>query len=188
MKEEIELGWLALADGSRLILTSFYVLHHQDKGAFGDHHEMLPLRGITTLRLSWRRSRALLALGVLLLVIFVLLLASTLTVAPGEQSLAQRLLNLSARTLFAVQYGALAGALLSFVGFWFYKLNDLQIMASTGSVGGTPRSYEDAQNFCSLVISELTGNSAPALERRKEPAPAPKTPSTPKTADPDWQL
>jgi hypothetical protein len=183
MNEENELGWLALTDKSRLVLTSLYVFQHHDRGMFGDSHEILPLTAITTLRLSWRRSGALVLLGSILVVVFLVLMTSSFVAAPGQQPFAEKLLNLSATAVFVVQYAALLAAVGIFVAFWFYKRHEVQIMASTGSVGGAPRSYEEARKFCSLVITALTDRPAAAASIDKD---EPATP--PKDVDRDWKL
>jgi hypothetical protein len=191
MNDETELGWLSLTDGSRLVLTPSYVLQHQDRGAFGEYRDMIPLAAVTSVRLSWRRSRLLLLLGVVLLIIFLALLASALIAGPGGQSLAERFLHLSGRAALLLRYGALAGALVAGAAFWFYKLNDVQIVAATGSVGGTPRHYFEADNFCSAVLSELKSPPAGAVNRPEpshEPASGAKSPDPSKSPESDWQL
>jgi hypothetical protein len=183
MNEENELGWLALTDRSKLVLTSLYVFQHHHRGMFGDSHEILPLTAITTIRLSWRRSGALVVLGTILVVAFLALMISSIIAAPGERPFAEKLLNLSATAVFVVQYAALLAAVGIFVAFWFYKRHEVQIMASTSSVGGAPRSYEEARKFCSLIISALTDRPATAASTEKnEPA------SAPTETDRDWKL
>jgi hypothetical protein len=182
MNQESELGWLNLTDNSKLILTSHYVFQQQDRGIFGESHEIIPLRAITTIRLTWRRSRALIVLGALTLMTFLFLLVSSITAAPGEQPFAEQLFNLSSSTVAFVEYGALLAAIALFVLFWLYKSHELQIMAVSGSVGGAPRSYEEAQRFCSLLISELTDHRAPLGNVENEPA------ESPQATDRDWKL
>jgi hypothetical protein len=180
--EESELGWLNLTDKTRLVLTSLYVFRHQDRGIFGASHEIVPLRAITTIRLSWRRSRGFIVLGVIALLAFLLLLISSMTAGRAERPFIERLLNLSASTVSFIEYGALLAALALFVLFWFCKSHELQIMAPSGSVGGTPRSYEEARRFCSLVISELTDHRGPAATMESEPV------AHPQANDRDWKL
>jgi hypothetical protein len=180
--EESELGWLNLTDRTRLVLTSLYVFQHQDRGIFGTSHDIVPLRAITTIRLSWRRSRALVILGAIALLVFLLLTINSLTAGPAERPFVEQFLNLSASTVSFIEYGALLAAVALFVLFWLYKSHELQITAAGGSVGGSPRSYEEARRFCSLVISELTDHRAPAATLESEPA------AQPQTNDRDWKL
>ena len=48
-----------LTDKSDLVLTTLHVLQHQDRGIFGESHAIIPREAITSVRLSWRRSRGL---------------------------------------------------------------------------------------------------------------------------------
>jgi hypothetical protein len=182
MNQESELGWLNLTDKSKLVLTSVYVFQHQDRGILGDSHEIVPLRAITTIRLSWRRSRGLVVLGVLALLAFLFLMVSSITAAPSERPFAEQLLNLSSSTISFIEYGALLAAIAAFVLFWLWKSHELQIVAATGSVGGAPRSYEEAQKFCSLLMSQLTDHRASAGIVDNEPA------ERPRATDRDWKL
>jgi hypothetical protein len=182
MNDESELAWLNLTDKTRLVLTSLYVFRHQDGGIFGASHEIVPLRAITTIRLSWRRSRGLIVLGAVALLAFLSLLISAMTAAAGERPFVEQLLNLSASTVSFIEYGALVAAVALFVLFWLCKSHEVQIMAPNGSVGGTPRSYEEARKFCSLVISELTNHRPAPTSVESEPAVAAQP------DDRDWRL
>jgi len=79
MNEGIELGWLRLTDKSDLVLTTLHVLQHQDRGIFGENHAIIPRKAITTVRISWRRSRGLLVVGTILLVIYLILIIDSIS-------------------------------------------------------------------------------------------------------------
>ena len=81
-----------------------------------------------------------------------------------------------------IQYGLLVAGLALIALFWLHKRNEIQILGGAGSIGGTPVSYEDAEEFCLLLMGAS-----------KEPAPAvttvePEPENSPKTTDPDWRL
>lgn len=83
MKKGGELGWLRLTDKSDLVLTSLHVLQNQDRGIFGESHAIIPRKAITSVRLSWRRSRGLIFLGTILLVICMILTIGLIIEAGG---------------------------------------------------------------------------------------------------------
>src|SRR4030095_1375953 len=178
MKEGGELGWLRLTDKSDLVLTSLHVLQHQDRGIFGESQAIIPRKAITSVRLSWRRSKGLVVLGTTLLVIYVILIIGSIIAGPAwEQAL-----TLSSLTMSFIQYGSLLGGIGVYVLFWFAKRNEIQITASTTTLGGTPRSYEEADKFCALLVSEL--EDQPSATNKGEN----QAPSRPKEADHEWRL
>ena len=150
MKEGGELGWLRLSDKSDLVLTSLHVLQHQDRGIFGESNAIIPRKAITSVRLSWRRSRWLIFLGTILLVICMILTIGLI-----------------------IEGRAWVEAL---------RLNEIQIMASTATLGGMPRSYEEADKFCALLVSEL--EDQPSATNKGENG----APSRPKESDHEWRL
>jgi hypothetical protein len=178
MKEGGELGWLRLTDKSDLVLTSLHVLQHQDRGIFGESHAIIPRKAITSVRLSWRRSQGLIFLGTILLVIYVSLMIGSMIAGPAwEQAL-----TLSSLAMSFIQYGSLLGGIGVFVLFWFAKRNEIQIMAPMATLGGRPRSYEEADKFCALLVSEL--EDQPRATKKSESEAV----SRPKAADHDWRL
>lgn len=182
MNERIELGWLRLADKSDLVLTTLHVLQHRDRGIFGESHAIIPRRAITTVRISWQRSRGLLVVGAALLFAWlILLLGSIIAGTVGISSWGQGL-NLSSAAVSTIEYGALLGAIGIFALFWFCKRNEIEIMAPTTTLGGTSRSYEEAEKFCSLVVSELNDQLGTAKASGNEEE------SSPKVADHEWRL
>jgi hypothetical protein len=165
-----ELGWLRLTDKSDLVLTTLHVLQHRNRGIFGESHVIIPRKAITSVRLSWRRSRGLVVLGTILLVIYVILMIGPIIAGPAwEQAL-----TVSVLAMPLIQYGTLLCGIAVYVLFWFAKRNEIRIMAPTAILGGTPRSYEEADKFCALLVSEL--EDQPRATNKSE------------TADPDWRL
>ena len=169
MKNGGELGWLRLTDKSDLVLTTLHVLQHQDRGIFGESHAIIPREAITSVRLSWRRSRGLIILGTILLVICMVLTIGLII----EGRAWVDALTLSPVAMSFIQYGSLSGGLAVYVLFWFTKRNEIQIMAPTATLGGIPRSYEEADKFCALMVSEFedqpraTNNSKSEVPRMK---------------------
>ena len=151
MKDGGELGWLRLTDKSDLVLTTLHVLQHQDRGIFGESHAIIPREAITSVRLSWRRSRGLIILATVLLVICMILTIGLII----EGRAWVDALTLSPVAMSFIQYGSLSGGLAVYVLFWFTKRNEIQIMAPTATLGGIPRSYEEADKFCALLVSEF---------------------------------
>jgi hypothetical protein len=178
MKEGGELGWLRLTDKSDLVLTTLHVLQHQDRGIFGESHAIIPREAITSVRLSWRRSRGLLVLGTILLVISMILTIGLII----EGRAWVEALTLSPLAMSFIQYGSLLGGIAVYVLFWFTKRNQIQIMAPTATLGGIPRSYEEADKFCALLVSELEDQSGATNKSKSE------VPSRPKAADHEWRL
>ena len=178
MKEGGELGWLRLTDKSDLVLTTLHVLQHQDRGMFGESHAIIPRKAITSVRLSWRRSQGLVVLGTILLVIYVILMIGSMIAGPAwEQAL-----TMSSLAMSFIQYGSLLGGIGVYVLFWFAKRNEIEIMAPTATIGGIPRSYEEADKFCALLVSELEDQPRATNKSESEAA------SRPKAADHDWRL
>ena len=178
MKEGGELGWLRLTDKSDLVLTTLHVLQHQDRGMFGESHAIIPRKAITSVRLSWRRSQGLVVLGTILLVIYVILMIGSIIAGPAlEQAL-----TMSSLAMSFIQYGSLLGGIGVYVLFWFAKRNEIEIMAPTATIGGIPRSYEEADKFCALLVSELEDQLRATNKSESEAA------SSPKAADHDWRL
>lgn len=175
MSEQIELGWLRLGDKSDLVLTSLHVFQYKNRGMLGEAKTIVPLRALTTARISWHRSRVLLAAGILLLVVsLTLVIDSFITGFTGT--------SLSFRVASLLQYGSLLGAVGLFVLFWFYKRSEIEIIAPTGTIGGIPKSYHDAQEFCDLIFSEMAGRPLPV---KKD---AEKLEEEPKAPEPEWHL
>ena len=96
----------------------------------------LPRAAITTVRLEWRRSLGLLNFGLVLLIVSAPLQFLELPfsvpyyVAPALAVLGVALLLLS-----------------------IVKSKVIQVMAPSAAIGGAPRNYDDAQKFCSLILS-----------------------------------
>jgi hypothetical protein len=178
MKEGGELGWLRLTDKSDLVLTNLHVLQHQDRGIFGESHAIIPRKAITSVRLSWRRTLGLIVLGTILLVICMILTIGLII----EGRAWVEALTLSPLALSLMQYGSLSGGIAVYVLFWFTKRNEIQIMAPTATLGGIPRSYEEADKFCALLVSELEDQSGATNKSKSE------VPSRPKAADHEWRL
>jgi hypothetical protein len=178
MKEGGELGWLRLTDKSDLVLTTLHVLQRQDRGIFGESHAIIPRKAITSVRLSWRRSRGLLVLGTILLVISIIFTIGLII----EGRAWVEALTLSPLAMSFIQYGSLLGGIAVYVLFWFTKRNEIQIMAPTATLGGMPRSYEEADKFCALLVSEL--EDQPSATNKGENG----APSRPKESDHEWRL
>jgi hypothetical protein len=178
MTEEMEVGWLRLSDESDLVLTNLHVFQRQDQGIFGESQVIIPREAITTVQISWRRNRGLVVLGTLLVLVWLGLMVS----ASFSGFAPEQVLQLSSSALFSIQYGALLGGIALWILFWFYKRNEIRIMAPTETLGGVPQSYEDAQKFCSLMVSGISDQPAAGKDNQREET------ERPKTAEHDWQL
>jgi hypothetical protein len=178
MNEEIKLGCLSLTDKRELVLTLRHVFQHQDRGIFGESHEIIPRHAITTVRISWQRSRGLVVLGTIFLITFLVLMIGSIVPEPVRIPEWEQTLNLSPFAASLIRYGSLVSGIAIFILFWFHKRNEIHIMAPTTTLGGIPRSYEEAEKFCFLMDSAMKDQAATAENE----------PSSPKTADHDWKL
>src|SRR5438067_9620694 len=154
MNEGIELGWLRLTDKSDLVLTTLHVLQHQDRGIFGESHAIIPRKAITTVRISWRRSRGLLVVGTILLVIYLILIIGSIIGGPVGISSWEQALNLSSSAVSFIEYGLLLGGIGIFVWFWFYKRYGILIMSLEATLEGVHRSYEEGKGIWYLLVKE----------------------------------
>jgi hypothetical protein len=178
MNEEIKLSSLSLTDTRELVMTLRHVFQHQDRRIFGERNDIHQRRAITTGRINWQRSRGLVVLGTIFLITFLVLMIGlifpeTVRIPEWEQTL-----NLSPFAASLIRYGSLVSGIAIFILFWFHKRNEIQIMAPTTTLGGIPRSYEEAEKFCFLMVSAMKDQAATAENE----------PSSPKTADHDWKL
>ena len=178
MKEWGELGWLRLTDKSDLVLTTLHVLQHQNRGIFGESHAIISRKAITSIRLSWRRSRALIFLGTILL--FICMIFTIGLIIEGHAWI--ETLTLSPLATSFIQYGSLLGGLAVYILFWFTKRNEIQIITPTATIGGIPRRYEEADKFCALLVSEF--EDQPMARNNSES----EAPIISKTADHEWRL
>ena len=182
MNDDIELGWLRLTNRTQLVLTTRHVFQQQDYGIFGENRTIIPRRAITTVRLGWQRSRWAMFFGFILLVSSLALIIATQINQPNSLPFGAGRFVAAPSTLSLIQYGLLIAALALFVLFWFHKRSEFQIVAFTGSIGGTPLRYEDAEEFCLLLVG-ASRDAAPAA-----PVAEPEVESSPKTSDRDWRL
>src|SRR4030095_11206880 len=100
-------------------------------------HAIIPRKAITSVRLSWRRTRGLFFLGTIVLVICMIL---TIGLIIGGRAWVEAL-TLSPLAMSFLQYGSLSSGIAVYVLFWFTKRNEIQITAPTATLGGIPRSY-----------------------------------------------
>jgi hypothetical protein len=167
-----------LRDEGDLVLTNLHVFQRQDRGIFGESQVIIPRRAITTVLISWRRSRGLVVLGTVLLIIGLgLMISANVSGLAPEQ-----VLQLASSAVLLIQYGCLLGGICAWVLFWLYKRNEIRIVAPTESLGGVPQSYEEAQKFCSLIVAGMRDQPAAGKEKEKEAA------ERSKTAEHDWRL
>ena len=156
MTQEIELARLLMADNSNLVLTNQNIYQRTNRGWIGRATVIIPRAAITSVKLEWRRSLGLLNFGLVLLIVSVPLQFLELPfsvpyyVAP------------------AVAVLGVAVLLLSIV-----KSKVIQVMAPSAAIGGAPRNYDDAQKFCSLILSakndpppSAVGNEKTAANKR----------------------
>jgi hypothetical protein len=182
MNEEIELGSLKLTDKSELVLTTLHVFQHEQKGILGEKQTIIPRNAITTVRLGWERSRWLAVLGTVLFVVsFVLMISFKVADFIGALSRNQ-ILNFSSSAIPFIEYSLIVGGIGLFLLFWFDKRMQIQIVAPGGTIGGMPRSFEEAQRFCALFIPKMREQLAMAQQAEQRAA------SKPKAVDPDWQF
>lgn len=182
MNEEIEVGWLRLTDKSQLVLTTRHVFQQRDYRIFGETRAIIPRKAISMVRISWQRSRGAILFGLILLVSSLALIIGNQINQPNGITFSTRLFVVSSSTLSLIQYGLLIGGLALILLFWFYKRSEIQIAAASGSIGGTPVSYEDAEEFC-LLLMGVSREPAP-ISAKTETQPE----SLPKRGDPDWRL
>jgi hypothetical protein len=182
MNDDIELGWLRLTNKSQLVLTTRHVFQQQDYGIFGENRTIIPRRAITTVRLGWQRSRWAMLLGFILFVSSLALIIGNQINQPGGIPFSTGRFAASPSTFSLIQYGLLIAGLALFALFWFHKRSEIQVVASTGSIGGTPLRYEDAEEFCLLLVG-ASGDPAPMA-----PVAEPEPESRRKKSDPDWRL
>jgi hypothetical protein len=182
MNDERELGWLRLTDKSQLVLTTGHVFQHQDYGIFGENRAIIPRRAITTVRLTWQRSRSALLFGLILFLAALGLIIANQMNQPEGIALNTRLFAIPSSTLSLIQYGLLVTGLALIALFWFHKKNEIQILGGTGSIGGTPVDYEAAEDFCLLLMGASKEPTPPVANVEPEPE------NSPKTTDPDWRL
>jgi hypothetical protein len=182
MHDEIELGSLKLADKSELVLTNLHIFQNEQRGILGERHTIIARSAISTVRLGWERSRWLAVLGtILLLASLVLIISSTFADSIGVLSRNQ-ILDFSSSAISFIQYSFMVAGIGLFMLFWFDKRLEIQIMAPTGTIGGMPRSFEEAQTFCSLFVPKMREQFAIARQAEQRAA------SKPKATDPDWQF
>jgi hypothetical protein len=182
MDEPIELGWLKLTDKSELVVTPLHVIHCQNRGLLGESQTAISREMLTAVRVGWQRSRWLMWLGTILVLVYFVFTIGFIMAGPAGLPLINNTLNLSSSTVSSIQYGALLGGIGMLLLFWFDKQAEIQITASTVSVGGTAKSYEEAQRFCSLLVSCI--RARPAAGKRT----APEITIEPKPVDRDWKL
>ena len=182
MNENTELGWLRLTNKSQLVLTTQHVFQQHEHGMFGENRTIIPRRSITTVRLGWQRSRWAVLFGFLFLLSSLALFIANQMNQPNPTPLGTSLFAVSPSTSSLIRYGLLIVGLALVALFWFHKRSEIQIAAVNGSIGGTPLRYEDAEEFCLLLVGAS-----------REPAPA--TPiaqteqeSSPNKSDPGWRL
>ncbi|SRR5713226_688702 len=139
MTKEIELGHLAVTDrrgrSGYMVLTNRRVYHQNEGGVFGNSETFIPHQAITSVQIGWRRLWWILVLGVILLAV------CGYSIIGGLEPI--------------LQYGLLAGGLILFFLFWFYKTSEIQILSPTASVGGRPEKHEDGRKFCDLLLSVI---------------------------------
>jgi hypothetical protein len=182
MNDEIELGSLKLADKSELILTNLHIFQREQRGIFGERQTIVVRSAITTIRLGWERSKWLAILGTILVAASLALMSgATIAASMGVLSRNQ-VLDLSSSAISFVQYSLMIGGIGLFLLFWFDKRPEIQIVAPTETIGGTPRSFEEAQRFCSLFIPKIREQLVIAQRAQQKPT------SKAKATDPDWQF
>jgi hypothetical protein len=182
MDEEIELGSLRLTDKSELVATTLHLFQYQNRGIFGESKTVLARNAITTVRVGWQRSRWLVLLGTMLVLTYLVLGLGFIVTGPAGIAWLNGILNLSSSTVSSIQYGSLIGGIGLLLLFWFDKQAEIQIRAPTATLGGTAKSYEEAQKFCSLFVSCLSARPAAAKKAATEVV------IEPRPADRDWKL
>lgn len=181
MNEEIEIGSLKLADNSELVLTTLHVFQQQHRGIFGESQTIIPRTAIATVRLRWERSRWLAIVGVIFVLIYLVLMISSVVGATAVLS-RNPFLEISSSAISFIKYSSLIGGIGLFFLFWFDKRIEIQIVTPSGTIRGMPRSYEEAKTFCSLFIPKMREQLA--ITKRPEQPAASKA----KAVDPDWQF
>jgi hypothetical protein len=182
MDEEIELGSLKLTDKSELVATTLHVFQYQNRGIFGESKTVVTRSAITTVQVGWQRSRWLVLLGTIFVLAYLILWLGFIITGPAAIHWLNGILSLSSSAVSSIQYGFLIGGSGLLLLFWFDKQAEIQIRASTATMGGTAKSYEEAQKFCALFVSCLSARPAAAKKA------VTKVAIEPRPADRDWKL
>lgn len=203
MIREIELRRLPMEDNSIVVLTNLRVYHHKDRWIFGEEETSLRHEAITSVQIGWKRSGGLLLSGMILLGIWLLIWMGSVMMGSVERVSDQQALDLFSEgglTLeqvlqyvggfFSSGFAAIAkvASLLAGVGmlvlFWFYRLSEVQITSPGTAIKGSPKSYEDARQFCDRLLTVV--EEKPAAAQKEEPL---KTPDKEEKArEKEWRL
>ena len=182
MSEESEIGWLRLADKSDLVLTERHVFQQRDSGFFGESRTTIQRQAITSVRISWERSRVLLVLGVLLIVMFSIIFVALIIGVPAELARWDASFRANSSFVSFIEYGSLVGGVALLFLFVLNKRNQIQISTSGATLGGEPRSYEEAEQFYTLLVGGLKSKAQTSDEKESE------TSSRTTATDHDWRL
>ncbi|MBI4525654.1 MAG: hypothetical protein HY695_17805 [Deltaproteobacteria bacterium] len=171
MTPEIEIKRLFVVDQSgisgELVLTDVRAYQHKDNGIFGYSTTAVPYRAISGVRVSWRRVFWLFVLGLILFALGIFAIAVDV-----ESLLSSFQFSLVAQTASYVRflrYVFLLAGIGLLLCFWFWKPAEIQIMTPTTTVGGRPKNYEDARQFCDLLLSLIDEQAAGgAAEEKRE--------------------
>ena len=126
---------------SELVVTDARVYGEIKRGIFGEEELSIPIDSIDTVFLGWKRHGILLALGVL------------------------GLLGGGAAIMFA-DLEKLAGIVCCVIGaiflliFWLLRPPKLLVNSGKFSIGGQPRSVEEARNFMSVLNAQILSRAA----------------------------
>lgn len=153
--KEIERARLTMADESQLILTDLHVYEHKKDGFSGGSKVVLSRKAITDVRIAWERSQA--AIGFSIFFGLVWLFFSIGYVAFGNSQFLEGLF--SSRLGFLIRNGSLVVVVIALLVYFFSKSSQIQIHTPTAKVGGIAKDYQQAQNFCDLLLSEQPRNS-----------------------------
>jgi hypothetical protein len=181
MDDEIEFGSLKLADKTELVLTNLHVFHYGERGLLGETQTIIPRAAITTVRLGWERSKWLAVVGAILLAASVVLMV-TPTIADSVGVSKNQVLEFPSSAISFIQYALMVGGIGLFLLFWFDKRTEIEIVAPGGTIRAMPRTFEEAQKFCSLFVPKIKDQLV--IGRQAEQKAASKS----KAADPDWQF
>jgi hypothetical protein len=146
MNDETELRRLAMADSAALILTDLHVYQYRNAGFFGESKVVVPRGAITAVRIGWQRSQRLLGVSMTLFAIWIFFFfGPTFFTAKSE--------FFSSQVAIGITYGSLASAIVALLVFMFRKQKHIQIIAEGTTIGGKPKQYEAAREFCDLLLS-----------------------------------
>lgn len=134
---------------SDLVLTDARVYGVIDKGIFGHEQVSIPIHSIDSVFFGWIRHKPLLIVGAI--AAFVGLMLCLVRLGASNPQQASSFLSLGLMCLFL-------GVVFLLV-FWFLRPRTLLVNSGNFSVGGRPKSAEEAQGFVDALCAKISAAS-----------------------------